>query len=222
MLTVLGIPSYSTGYFGNSSNFLLCVSLKGTQQQQVVWLLFLEASHSSRALPGECQTAFPSAAEELLLLQLERTRMPFREASTVGSTGREALSLLKAGFCAAPGHLSIAASGHRFINVFCTHPSPICTEQPFLFQDQKHTVALKPIICLLQGCVSISVYHSPVCAKRDNERGSNCAKAQYQFKKTFRLTPDNQKCSYLWVNMKIIIIMKNNFFHDYSRTIKGH
>lgn len=60
---------------------MLCISLKGTQQQ-VVWLLLLEASCSSRALPGGCKAAFPSAAEELLLLQPEE-QDAFREASTV-------------------------------------------------------------------------------------------------------------------------------------------
>ena len=65
--------SYSTGYFGNSSNFFSCISLKGAQQH-VGWPLFLEASCSSMALLGGCQAVSPSggtccrAAAELLVL----------------------------------------------------------------------------------------------------------------------------------------------------------
>lgn len=71
--------------------------------------------------------------QELLLLQLEKTRNAIqgsinsvihRQGSTLTAESR---------LCAAPGHLSIAASCHRLINVFCTHPvpAPFALSNPF-------------------------------------------------------------------------------------------
>lgn len=156
------------GYFGNSSNFLLCTSLKGTQQQQqqVVWLLFLEASCSSRALPGGCQAAIPicsratpapPAREDQDAIQGTINSGIHRKGSTLTAESR--LLCRSRAFV----NSSIRPQLHQCI-LHTSLPGPICTEQSFLFQDRKHTVALKPIICLLQGlCQYFCLPQSSVC-----------------------------------------------------------
>lgn len=122
---------------------------------------FMQQQGSSRRMPGSipiCSRATPAPAAR-------EDQDAIQGTINSGIHRKGALTAESRLLCRSRAFVnsSIRPQLHQCI-LHTSLPGPIYTEQSFLFQDRKHTVALKPIICLLQGlCQYFCLPQSSVC-----------------------------------------------------------